>query len=414
MATHSIRKLSFEGIGYSVVDLSDVRHVFVAAVPRRGRTLQQQAEDALSTINAVMQEEGTRGSIVHQAVFLADMSDTEECREIIHRYYGPELPATSYIPQPPCQGKLLAIEALGVGQGKGEVEIERVSEQVVLSRHNGITWAHCAHVVPQAQSNGLHSGALSAFNQIRSLLGSVNARFDQVIRTWLYLGGIVDNEGPVQRYHELNRARTDFFRHIPFPAERLPNGGHGPAYPASTGIGTDGRGIMMSAIALVTEREDIVAVPLENPRQTAAYDYTARYSPQSPKFSRATALSCGDYVTIFISGTASITDAETQHWGDAASQTRETLDNIEALIAEENLARHGLPGLGTSLEGLGLARVYIKRQSDYARIRAVCEQRLGELPTVYAVADVCRPELLVEIEGIAFARKAAARSRVGQ
>jgi hypothetical protein len=35
-------------------------------------------------------------------------------------------------------------------------------------------------------------------------------------------------------------------------------------------------------------------------------------------------------------------------------------------------------------------------------VRAVCEQRLGELPTIYAIGDVCRPDLLVELEGIAF------------
>ena len=164
----------------------------------------------------------------------------------------------------------------------------------------------------------------------------------------------------------------------------------------------------MSAIALVTDRSDIVAVPLENPRQVAAFDYSHHYGPQSPKFSRAMALSCGDYATIFISGTASITASETRHIGDAAKQTHETLDNIAALISEENLAAHGLPGLGTSLEGLGLVRVYIKRQEDYAKTRAVCEERFGDLPTIYAVADVCRPELLVEIEGIALSRYDAA------
>jgi enamine deaminase RidA (YjgF/YER057c/UK114 family) len=158
---------------------------------------------------------------------------------------------------------------------------------------------------------------------------------------------------------------------------------------------------------LATERSDVIAVPLENPVQTAAYDYAASYSLRSPKFSRAMALSCGAYATIFISGTASITDSETRHGGDVIAQTHQTVDNIAALIAEENLCRHGLPGLGTSLEGLGLARVYIKRQQDYAAVRAACQQRLGELPTIYAVADVCRPDLLVEIEGIAFSRKSA-------
>jgi hypothetical protein len=49
-------------------------------------------------------------------------------------------------------------------------------------------------------------------------------------------------------------------------------------------------------------------------------------------------------------------------------------------------------------------RVYIKRQEDYEKVRAVCESRLGELPTIYAIADVCRPDLLVEIEGMAFSK----------
>ena len=137
------------------------------------------------------------------------------------------------------------------------------------------------------------------------------------------------------------------------------------------------------------------------------------YSPQSPKFSRAMVLSCGTYTTIFISGTASITHSQTRHPGDAVKQAEETLNNIAALIDEENLARHGLPGLGTSLASLGFARVYIKQPEDYAAVRAICEQRLGKLPTIYAIADVCRPELLVEIEGVAFSRLYERRNRVG-
>jgi hypothetical protein len=60
------------------------------------------------------------------------------------------------------------------------------------------------------------------------------------------------------------------------------------------------------------------------------------------------------------------------------------------------------------MESLGLARVYIKRPEDFPAVRTVCEQRLGELPTIYAIGDVCRPELLVEIEGIAFSSKVPA------
>jgi enamine deaminase RidA (YjgF/YER057c/UK114 family) len=405
MAAHSICKTSQAGIGYSVVELNDVRHVFAAAVPRGGATLRQQADDALRTIEAAIRDEGARNSVVHQAVFVADVSLIDECRQIIREFYGPELPVTSYIPQRPCDGNLLSIEALGIGRGKGNFEIERVSEQLVVARHNGIAWIHAACNATHPSHDGVYSQTNDAFQSLEKLLISQNVHFDQVIRTWLYLGGIVENDGPIQRYKELNRARSDFYRDISFIPDRLPDAFHGAAYPASTGIGIEGCGISLSAIAISTDRKDIIAVPLENPRQKAAYEYSAGYSPDSPKFSRALALSCGTYTTIFISGTASITDSETRHIGDVAAQTNETLDNIAALIDERNLARHGLPGLGTSLDGIGIVRVYVKRQEDYPLVRQVCENRLGELPIIYAIADVCRPELLVEIEGIAFSAK---------
>jgi hypothetical protein len=53
---------------------------------------------------------------------------------------------------------------------------------------------------------------------------------------------------------------------------------------------------------------------------------------------------------------------------------------------------------------LAKIRVYLKRAEDLAKCRAVCERRLGPVPVIYAVADICRPELLVEIEGVAFTR----------
>ena len=90
--------------------------------------------------------------------------------------------------------------------------------------------------------------------------------------------------------------------------------------------------------------------------------------------------------------------------GRRGGANRQTLDNIEALISADNLARHGMPGLGATLEDLAGIRVYIKRQEDYEKTREVCEPGLGELPAIYAIADVCRPELLVEIEGVALSR----------
>lgn len=397
-----IRIESSEGIGYSVIERHGVRHVFAAAAPRRGTTLAEQAQDALQTIERVVDEEGSHGSIVKQDVFLSQPADLAEARRIIHDFYGRDLPATSYIAQPPCNGKRIAIEALGLGRGRGQEQIVRVSEQVVVTHYNDITCVHCAHFRPSSETGSVYERTRSAFEQLARAVNRQGLAFDRVIRTWLYLGDIVGPEGETQRYMELNRARTDFFRGIKFGKGMTLPGRDRPIYPASTGIGTDGRDIVMSCIALSTPRADVRLVALENPQQVSAFDYDSRFGEKSPKFARAMAVTQGPCAIIYVSGTASITDSETRHVGDVEGQTWLTLDNIAALISEGNLAAHGLPGMGATLDDLAFVRVYVKRAEDYAKVKAVCDVRLGELPSIYAVGDVCRDELLVEIEGIAF------------
>ncbi len=400
-----IRTVTNAGIGYSVVELNDVRHVFAAAVPRKAGDVAVETGDALRTIQAVIDEEGIRGSIVKQAVFFRDAADLGACQEVINAFYGPDLPATAYIHQAPCAGKRVAIEALGVGRGRGEVAIERYSQHLAVASHNDIAFVHVAGIAPAPAAAGVYEQSLRCFREMERCLQQAGAGFHQVIRTWLYLGDIVGPDGETQRYKELNRARADFFREVCFIAGQCGSAAR-PGFPASTGIGACGRDVLMSCLALKTERKDVRVVPLENPCQTSAFQYSAVYSPESPRFSRAMALAAGRAATIFVSGTAAITASESRHHGDVAAQTHQTLDNIEALIAEENLVRHDLPGLGATLGDLALVRVYIKRQEDFEATYAACRERLGEVPTIYAVADVCRDELLVEIEAIAVSNRA--------
>jgi len=173
-------------------------------------------------------------------------------------------------------------------------------------------------------------------------------------------------------------------------------------YPASTGIGTRGDRINLSCLALESQRPDVFLMPLENPQQTSPCDYHARYSPQSPKFSRAMAVAQGHFVSTLVSGTASIVDAHTCHIGNIVGQTEQTIENIERLIAPENFARHGLQGSGATLRDIAKLRVYVKNLGDYEKCREVCERRLPRVPAIYLHADVCRPDLLVEIEAVAF------------
>jgi enamine deaminase RidA (YjgF/YER057c/UK114 family) len=397
-----LHRTTWHGVRASVVELGGIHHVFAAATPHGG-TLDEQIEDALVGIAAVMDGEGAHDALVQQAVFVAEGVPVERCRRLIGAFHGDALPPTAYVRQAPCDGRLLAIEAWG----EAGAHLERPAEGLAVASHDGVSWVHCAGVRPQTASERVYDRSLSAFRALRSLLGRAGVGFDQVLRTWLYLGDIVGKEGEVVRYLELNRARAGFFDGMVFLTDLL---GHAEGewrdravYPASTGIGTRGHDVGMGCIALDTHRPDVWAVPLENPRQTSAFDYAARYSPKSPKFSRGMALAQDGHAALFISGTASITRSETRHVGDPEAQAHEVLDNIEALIGPDNLARHGLGGLGATLDDLARARVYVKQPKDYPVVRAVCESRLGEVPLLYTIADVCRADLLVEIEGIAFA-----------
>ncbi|HWX21232.1 MAG TPA: hypothetical protein VN578_15130 [Candidatus Binatia bacterium] len=120
------------------------------------------------------------------------------------------------------------------------------------------------------------------------------------------------------------------------------------------------------------------------------------------------ALVLGHYATTWVSGTASIVNAESRFLGDVEKQTEQTIDNIERLIAPENFAAHGVKGAGAGLADLAKIRAYLKRAGDFQKCRAICERRVGSVPAIYAVGDVCRPDLLVEIEGVAFSKYAGA------
>ena len=269
MAAHAMCKASYQGIAFATVELNDIRHVFAVAIPQCGCTLREQAEDALHSLDVVLRVEDTRRSIIQQTVFLAEPSQIDECRQIIRDFYGADLPATSYILQPPCGGKLLSIEVHGVGCGRSEIKIERVSEQLVFLRHDGITWAYCTPVVPRTLTtpkacitSKIPHPLLRSFPDLDrrhvrkygehtapnlSLLHGGGVRFDQVIRTWLYLGGIVAPEGAHTAVQGAQPRRPTSRGHT-VSGPLLAGAGRGPIFPASTGIGTEGRQLAQRAL----------------------------------------------------------------------------------------------------------------------------------------------------------------------
>ncbi|MBI5397478.1 MAG: hypothetical protein HZA91_19440 [Verrucomicrobia bacterium] len=373
------------------------------AVPTGRGSARAQAEEAFLAMRAILTGLPGPQVVTFQTVFLKSQKDQAACERVVAGHYGNARPVTTYIHQPPCGGAAMSVEAWAIG---GEpVRIERPQTDLTTISYDGITWTYCGGIAPRITGRGVYKTSLDGFQQIKARMKKAGVSFDHIMRTWLYLGSITGPEGDVERYMELNRARADFYRNVRFGRGHLMPSVHHGVYPASTGIGTEGRNLVMSAMALDTKRKDVFLLPLENPQQTPVYQYERVYSPKSPKFVRAMAAVIGNYVTLWVSGTASIVNSKTQHIGDPRKQTEQTIENIEVLIAPDNLARHGVRGAGAKLSDLARVRVYVKRPQDYPICREVCERRFGKVPVIYTVADVCRSDLLVEMEGLAFAQR---------
>ncbi|MDO5552208.1 MAG: hypothetical protein Q4G68_00475 [Planctomycetia bacterium] len=389
---------------YTLVRGQGVRHVLAVITPGNSGTILEQTVATLDKLEHLLTELNLKGKLLYLNVFLREIGDKQLVRPFLLDKFGPDLPAVTYIPQTPCDGSALTMEIYAIGDESRETTFARCGEGNTRVTFGEVTYGLAGGLIPADAPVASYARSLSTFERMAGALDKMDMKMVDLLRTWIYQGHIVLPEGSTQRYKELNRARTDFFRDLEFLRPLLPCEPKGAIFPASTGIGADDGDVTMAAWGIKTQRTDVIATPLENPDQTPAFDYGEVYSPQSPKFSRAMAFAWDELCTVLISGTASITDSETRYIGDPVGQTNQTLDNIEALISAFNLSRHYLPGYGMTLADLGVAKVYIKYESDRDKVQAVCRERLGRTPVVYTGADVCRDDLLVEIEGIAFAK----------
>ncbi len=401
-----------DGCAYSLVDKNGVDYFYGYAVPTEGENARMQIFSAFDNLEAAM-DEVDACSLVTLNVFLREVGDKQLVRAIMNEKFGDFLiPATTFIAQKPCEANYsIVIEAIAINSSSNEdnslpVSVYNQGEHATIVEYSNVEIGFFGGFVPGEEPVGAYARSFDAFSKMRAEVEANGFLFPQVFRTWLYQGHIVLEEGDTQRYKELNRARSDFFYGTRFIGPLLPqNVQLGTIYPASTGIGADDVDVAMSCQALKTDRNDVIVVPLENPNQTPAFDYAEFYSPKSPKFSRACAVNFNDRCSVYVSGTASIVDQKTVHIGDPAAQAIQTLDNIAALISGDNLKKHGIADFESDLSDLIFARVYVKRPEYYDSVREVCERRLAGVPLVYTFADVCRDDLLVEIEGVVSCKK---------
>ena len=234
-----------------------------------------------------------------------------------------------------------------------------------------------------AKSGGaLEAGAVAQAQQMFTNVGlglkAHGFEYRQVVRTWIYLARLLE------WYGEFNQVRTAHYRPAGFGAEG------GLAFPASTGIQgkSDNEECVMDVLALESdEPERAAALPIQrSPRQDQSFNYGSA-------FSRGMAFAIEGRRTVHISGTASINPAGASvHVGDAEMQSLETLMCVAAILEEQ----------GGSLENITSATLFCKDRSAWeAWTRVTRLLNIPAFPKVSVLADVCRHDLLVEMEALA-------------
>ncbi|MBN1782778.1 hypothetical protein JW948_16700 [bacterium] len=224
------------------------------------------------------------------------------------------------------------------------------------------------------------------FDRAMSILRDQGATYRHVVRTWIYLEDILDwyglfNEVRNEKYHDfglIHDTRDD--RRI---AEKI-------YLPASTGI----HGInhvrasgTMDVFAIVQgDASCTEIIPITGEKQNSAFRYGSA-------FSRAMTIREADATQILVSGTASIDEeGNTVYKNDTRAQILKTFEVIDALIGREHAA----------LSDIAKATVFLKNARDHELyLKTLDECGLPDLPAVVVQADVCRDDLLFELDAVA-------------
>lgn len=317
-------------------------------------------------------------------VFFDNPADREEyhgrlceIEKEVQRVFPERMPVVSYVAQAPCGGGMIM-----------EVHEWNAAEAVTVKRnHDYLTIEH--------RSGKYLFMSVGSLGRVESVLKAEGMPVSSIVRQWNYIEDIVGmSEAGHQNYQDFNDARTRFYNTVEWTD----------GYPAATGIGTVQGGVRIDADALAVYDDSVRVYPLDNPLQVPAHAYSQKVllgggNKTTPKFERAKAVVYPQGMMIYVSGTAAIRGEESLAGVGVEKQAVATLENITYLISHRNLTG---AGININREAcLQYLRVYLKRTEDEACVRSILEKACPGLPVACVVADVCRDELLIEMEGVA-------------
>jgi len=307
------------------------------------------------------------------------------------------LPAISFTVHPPAKPWKISVEALFIENDFTEIGTDfydSIPYVIIKTKWGKEIWA--AGLGSGLFREDTRRAAETAFNQAAGILEKEKMTMDNIVRQWNYIGYILSVRNGFQNYQVFNEVRSEYYRRYRSV----------PGYPAATGIGMGLDGVIIDFCAIGAD-ESILVKGLSNPNQINAYEYgqkvlrgmkeAGKPIKQPPQFERALIVAPYKSPVLFVSGTASIKGQETIGIGDIETQTRVTIENIMKL-ADLQRINEILNRREASTLRCSLLRVYIKLRKDFNTVEKICQELFPAVPKVFIEADVCRNNLLTEIE----------------
>lgn len=224
-----------------------------------------------------------------------------------------------------------------------------------------------------------HGGIGGAAEHAYARLGPFVAASDtpHILRLWNYLDAINLGDGDDERYRRFCAGRArGMDAHVPA------------RYPAATAIGRHDGVRRLQVYGLAARH---AGTPVENPRQVSAWRYPREYGPTAPTFARGMRTASAE---LLISGTAAVVGHASRHAGDIDAQLGETIANLQSLAIEAGARPPGL-------DGHSVMKAYVRHEADAPHVAEMLHARLPSLGGLVLLGgDICRRELLVEVDGV--------------
>jgi enamine deaminase RidA (YjgF/YER057c/UK114 family) len=356
------------------VESVSVAEIYISAVPAEDAPLQDQAQEIFSGINDILRSK--KAFILEERVFSAEGAIETLCRARSQAYGDLDdgVAPSLLVAKEGLSGQIAGVQVHAISSnGKPEViNLDRNLYGRIL-RSPGCTYLTLSSVsVPQATKDTEQAQIMMEKGE--SVLKQFGGDFLSVPRTWMWLKDILS------WYDEFNHVRNKFF------TERgLIGAGTRQSMPASTGIGlgpADGSNCAMDLVA-VLEPSDSTQFLQAVGKQQCALDYGSAFSRASRAITPA-----GE--TVFVSGTASIdADGATTHIGDASGQIKTTIENVRAVLSDMQCSDEDVVHVVAYCKTTEVEEIFNSFKADLA------------WPWLTAICDICRPDLLFEIEATA-------------